>query len=107
VQLQESLGDLERAGIRLVAISYDSEETLREFAEGHDIGYLLLSDPGGRTIEAWGIRNEKATGRTRGIPHPGFFLVDGSGTVRAKLFRDGYKARPPPEEIIEAAKPLR
>jgi peroxiredoxin Q/BCP len=107
VQLQESLGDLEAAGIRLVAISYDSEETLRQFASSRGITFPLLSDPESRTIDAYRIRNREATDRTRGIPHPGFFLVDRGGVVRAKLFREGYKVRPAPEEIIEAAQEIR
>jgi peroxiredoxin len=107
VQLQESLNDFEAAGIRLVAVSYDSEQTLREFASSRGITFTLLSDPGSRTIDAYGIRNEQATGQTRGIPHPGFFLVDRTGIVRARLFRDGYKVRAAPAEIIEAAKALR
>ena len=63
----------------------------------------LLSDPGSRTIDAYGVRNEEATGRTAGIPHPTIFIVDRKAVIRAKLRHEGYKDRPAPQEIIDAA----
>ena len=42
-----------------------------------------------------------------GVPHPGTFLLDKTGTVRAKLFYEGYKRRHATDEIIQAAMALR
>ena len=105
VQLQQNLKDIEDAGITLVGISYDSVETLKKFAEGQKVTYTLLSDEGGKTIDAYGIRNKevKEGSRQDGIPYPGTYLLDGKGVVRAKLFLDGYIRRHEVEALIEAA----
>ena len=81
------------AGYRLAAISYDSPETLKAFAAKHGITFPLLSDPGSKTITAWGIRNEQATGRTAGIPHPGTFVIDRKGVIVSRSFEQPYQER--------------
>jgi hypothetical protein len=53
------------------------------------------------------VRNAEASGRTAGIPHPGFFLLSSDGVVRAKLFRPGYKQRSEVSELVEAARAIR
>jgi len=45
VQLQDAVPRFERQGVNFAAISYDSEEILRYFADRHKIEYALLSDP--------------------------------------------------------------
>jgi peroxiredoxin len=35
---------LEKNGVRIAAVSYDSQDILKSFAEKHGIGYPLLSD---------------------------------------------------------------
>ena len=85
-------------------MSYDDEATLAKFAKKQGIEYPLLSDPGSKTIDAYGIRNEEARGsRIDGVPYPGTFVIDGEGVVRAKLFEEGYKKRHAAEDIAAAA----
>lgn len=106
--LQARLNDITATGIQLVAISYDSPETLKAAAEKHGFTFPLLSDEGSRTIDAFGIRNTAATrGRGVGIPHPMVFVIDQQGVIRAKLNREGYRERPEVDEIIAAANALR
>jgi hypothetical protein len=81
------------AGYGLAAISYDAPETLKAFAAKHGITFPLLSDAGSKTITAWGIRNEQATGRTAGIPHPGTFMIDRKGLVVSRSFEQPYQER--------------
>jgi len=81
------------AGYGLAAISYDSTETLRAFADRHQITFPLLSDAGSKTIDAWGLRNTAATGRTVGIPHPGTFMIDRAGTIVSRAFEQPYQER--------------
>ena len=57
-------------------------------------------------IDAYGIRNESATGRAAGIPHPTLFMLDRQGVIRVKLMRDGYRERPEPAEIVAGAKTI-
>ncbi len=112
MQLQADLKKFEAEGIQIVAISYDPVEVLSGFADKRQITFPLLSDPGSKTIEAYGILNKEATsGRAKGVPYPGTFLVDKEGVVRAKLFLEGYRERHPTEELLKAAqaigKPIR
>ena len=77
----------------MAAISYDPVETLKAFSDKHSITFPLLSDAGSKTIDAWGIRNTAATGRTAGIPHPGTFMLDRSGKILSRSFEQPYQER--------------
>jgi peroxiredoxin len=107
VQLQSDLNAIQATGGQLVAISYDSPEILKRFAAKKSIAYPLLSDTGSKTIDAYGIRNKEATGRTSGIPYPGTFVVGTDGVIRAKLFLEGYKERASTEAIVQGLKNAR
>jgi peroxiredoxin len=104
VQLQQDLKSIEAAGIQLVGISYDDPKILKAFSDRMKIAFPLLSDPGSRTIDAYHILNEAAKGRAEGVPNPGTFILDRGGTIRAKLFLDGYRERHTTEALLEAAK---
>ncbi|MDA0349849.1 MAG: peroxiredoxin family protein [Verrucomicrobia bacterium] len=107
IGLQNDLGTMEEAGIKLVGISYDSVEILDRFSNKQSIGYTLLSDPGSKTIDAYKIRNmDVKPGRTEGIPHPTIFLLDNKGVIAAKLREESIRVRPTLEEIMAAAKAM-
>jgi len=101
------LKEIESAGLQLVGISYDSVEFLRSFSEKRKLSYPLLSDNGSKTIVAYELLNKEATGKTVGIPYPGTFLLDTDGTIKAKLFLDGYKDRHTTEALIKAANEIK
>ncbi len=90
------------AGIQVVGISYDSPAILKKFAEQNKISYPLLSDPDSKTIEDYHIRNAAAKGKAEGVPHPGTFVVDSVGTIRAKLFLENFRERHTSEALIKA-----
>lgn len=90
-----------------MAISYDSVEVLSKFAAEMKITFPLLSDSDSMVITSFGILNKEASGRTAGIPHPGTYLIDSKGVIRAKLFLDGYKQRHTTDALIEAAADLK
>lgn len=108
VQLQADLEQIEKTGTQVVGISYDSVDVLKDFAKASEITYLLLSDKNSKTIDAYAVRNKDAPAGSRydGIPHPGTFLVDQKGLVRAKWFLEGYRKRHANKELIEAAEKL-
>lgn len=87
-----------------MAISYDSTQILKRFATKHSIFYPLLSDVGSKTIDAYGIRNKEAAGRTNGIPYPGTFIIKADGAIHSKLFLEGYKERHTTEALVQALK---
>jgi len=105
--LQKDLSTLAAAGVQLIALSYDSASTNAAATAKLGLTFPLLSDPGSKVIDAYGIRNTEAKGKAVGVPHPAVFIVDRTGMIHAKLMRDGYRERPESAEIIAAAAGLR
>ena len=93
MQLQRSLPDIQRAGLGLVAVSYDSTATLRAFADKHGITFPMLSDRGSKTITAWGLLNREATGRAKGVPYPGTYVLDAKAVIVSRNFEQAYQER--------------
>ncbi len=100
VQLQKDLDAIRATGTQVVGVSYDSVETLSKFAKSAGITFPLLSDAGSATIRAYGIVHP------RGFAHPGTYLVDQDGIVRAALFLENYAERHKNSELIEAAEKI-
>jgi peroxiredoxin len=80
-------------GINVAAVSYDSPAILENFAKRRLITYPLLSDTSSSVIDAFGIRNEEATGMQKGIPYPGYYLIDRQGTIEKRFFETAYYNR--------------
>lgn len=119
MELQERLPELQEAGIGIVAISYDSQEVLTDFANRRGITFPLLSDNDSAVIEEFGILNTVASqaatadaispeleadvaryvsvfGSSQlivGTPYPGTFMVDRSGKVTSRFFEEFYRER--------------
>ena len=105
MELQRSLKDITAQGLGLAAISYDSPDTLKAFADRHGITFPLLSDSGSRTITAWGILNTGATGRSAGIPYPGTYVIAASGIIRSRNFEAAYQERDTADSILAKLAP--
>jgi peroxiredoxin len=73
-------------GINVAAVSYDSPAILENFAKRRSITYPLLSDTSSSVIDAFGIRNQEATGMQVGIPYPGYYLIDRQGVIEKRFF---------------------
>jgi hypothetical protein len=95
VELQSRYADITRQGLGLIAISYDSPETLRKFSDSRGITFPLISDPGSAIIRKYGLLNNTVDpkSRTYGIPHPGTFVLDRKGVVQSRFFEDAYQER--------------
>jgi peroxiredoxin Q/BCP len=107
VQLQRDLKSVEEAGVQIVGISYDDTKKLKTFSDRNKIAFPMLSDPESKTIDAYHIRNEVAKGKAVGVPHPGTFILDREGVIRAKLFLEGFRDRHTTEALVEAAKTVK
>jgi peroxiredoxin Q/BCP len=107
VKLQADLAKIEAAGIQVIAISYDPVAALSTFAGKKKITYPLLSDPDSKVIKEFGVLNTEGKHKIEaGTPHPGTFVLDPDGIVRAKLFRpglDGILHRHSTEDLLKAA----
>ena len=95
VELQAHKDQFEAAGIGLVVITYDSEADQKKFVNKYSIGYALVSDVETTTVRALGIFNDQIEedNMAYGVPHPGFFVLDRSGTILSRSFLEGYEQR--------------
>lgn len=100
--------------VRLLGVSIDPPETTKAFAEkiGNDgkgpVSFPILSDPGHKVIDMFGIRNVEHDGeRFEGIPYPAVYVVDGNGVITWAVVEFDYKKRPTNDEIRAALHALR
>jgi hypothetical protein len=86
---------LEKHGVRIAAVSYDSQEILKGFADKHGIGFPLVSDRDSAVIRRFGIFNSNIGPglRAYGVPHPVEYLVDPDGVLIRKYFVGNYQHR--------------
>ena len=102
MELEQNLDRIRKQGLGLAAVSYDSVEVLKNFADRKHITFPLLSDPESKIIGAFGILNETVKPGTPqfGIPYPGTFMVDAKGTVVAKYFEEDFRERVSASDIL-------
>jgi len=100
VQLQAAKERFQKQGIKLAAISYDSQAILKEFADRHKIDYPLLADDNSATIRCFHVLNEEAKGLEKGMARPGFFYIDTQEVIRDKFFEPNYLDRFTPNDVI-------
>ena len=93
---------LEKNGVRIAAVSYDSQEILKGFAEKHTIGFSLLSDRDSAVIRRFGIFNTNISPelRAHGVPHPVDYLVAPDGVVIRKYFVPNYQHRVTASSVV-------
>lgn len=96
-------------GVDLYAISIDPTAKSAVLSDriGHDgkgaLGYRLLSDPDHRTIDAYGLHDERYDGSEyAGIPRPAVVVVDSTNRVSWVRISEDYKIRPSVAEIRSA-----
>jgi hypothetical protein len=104
VELQGRYEAITAQGLGLVAISYDSAETLKKFSDSRGITFPMVSDPGSAIIKRYGLLNDTQDPGTRfyGVPHPGTFILDAKGVVVARFFEDAYQERYTAASILAA-----
>ena len=103
MDLNSGVSDIAKRGYKLVGISYDAPEVLAAFTEKRSITYPLLSDPGSKIIDLYGLRDPQyPPGHfAHGVPRPIIFILDRDGTIKSKLYEDTYKKRPPVGLVVE------
>jgi peroxiredoxin len=112
------------AGAELVAISPQTAQHSREFAEQRKLRFPVLHDPGNAVAERYGLTYEFSEGFRElymgfGIdlgdyngddswvlPIPGRFIVDSGEIIRYAEADPDYMIRPEPADTLEALKDL-
>ncbi|MCB2072992.1 MAG: peroxiredoxin family protein [Novosphingobium sp.] len=89
-------------GYTLASLSYDKPEILAEFIQSQGIGYVMLSDPGSKMIDALGLRDPQyeAGSFAYGVPRASILVLAPDGTVKAKYVAEDYRSRPSNEEVL-------
>ena len=105
VDLKSAAQPLSDTGWALKALSYDSVQTLEDFAAETELNFALLSDEDSSEIDAFGLRNTEVRegSRADGIPHPAVVFIASDGTVAAVLREESYRDRPQVDAVLETA----
>lgn len=121
-QLHEIEPQLIELGYRIIAVSPDRPEKIRETLEKKPLNYLLLSDSrmlGARAFgiafrldegmlekyKGFGIDVEGASGENHHmLPVPSVFITDPDGTIRFAYVNPDYKVRIDAATLLAAAR---
>lgn len=100
--------------VRVLAISVDDHQTTKEFAakiasDGKGtINYALLSDPGHKVIDAYGLHDPAYDGKQfEGIPHASVYVIDKNNRVAWMKVETNYRVRPTNADIRTALASLK
>jgi peroxiredoxin len=102
IEINGGVAEIEKRGFNIAALSYDSPETLADFAAKRHIDFTFLSDPKSEVIDRFKLRDPQypAGSRAYGVPRPIIFVLDPQGVIKAKLYEESYKNRPPVSQVI-------
>lgn len=117
--LRDILPDIAARGANLVAISPQNAVNSRRIQRQHSLNFPVLSDPGAKIAEAYGVRwrmpddlvavykdtfkldlalfNEEDSWA---LPMPGRFIIDPAGTIACAEVNADYMVRPDPSELL-------
>src|SRR5271163_1706315 len=102
IEVNGGVAEIEKRGYRVAALSYDSPEILQAFTMKRNIAFTFLSDPKSEVIDLYRLRDPQYPpgDRAYGVPRPIIFVLDKQGVVKAKLYEESFKVRPPVTAVI-------
>ena len=104
--LRDNYADLKDAGMEVIGVSPDDEESHKKFEEKHELPFTLLADPDKKIIDKYGVWGEK---NMYGKKSMGLFrttfLIDEKGVIY-KIFKKPKTALHS-EEILKASADLK
>lgn len=106
--INDRLAEFEALGLSVISISVDEVPLVKKFADAGDIGYTMLADPNGDINESLGIRDlQYPVGSAQfGVPRPTTYIIDRSGTIRARYMEPTFRTRPDLDVVLEDARAL-
>lgn len=95
LELNAEVQAFKSKGYGVTAISYDSPDILRMFAQQNKLEFSLLSDQNVESFKSLNVVNARYSPGDKhyGIPYPGVIVIDSDGKVIHKYFFEGYKKR--------------
>ena len=102
IDINGGAAEIEKRGYRVVGLSYDGPEILETFTAKRHLTYTLLSDPKSEIIDRYNLRDPQYPqgSRAYGVPRPIIFVLDPRGVIKAKLYEESFKNRPPVSAVI-------
>jgi peroxiredoxin len=102
IDVNGGVAEIEKRGYRIAALSYDSPEILQAFTAKRHIAFTFLSDPRSEVIDLYKLRDPQYPpgNRAHGVPRPIIFVLGNSGVIKAKLYEETFKLRPPVTAVI-------
>jgi len=102
IDVNGGVAEIEKRGYRVAGLSYDSPEILQAFTVKRHLTYTLLSDPKSEVIDRYKLRDPQYPpgSRAYGVPRPIIFVLDPSAVIKAKLYEESFKNRPPVTAVI-------
>jgi peroxiredoxin len=102
IDVNGGFAEIEKRGYNVAGLSYDSPEILASFTAKRNIAYTLLSDPKSEVIDRYKLRDPQYPpgNRAYGVPRPIIFILDPNGIIKAKLYEESFKDRPPVTSVI-------
>jgi peroxiredoxin len=102
IDVNSGVAEIEKRGYRVAALSYDSPDVLQAFTAKRHIAYTFLSDPKSEVIDLYKLRDLQYPpgSRAYGVPRPIIFVLDKNSVIKAKLYEESFKVRPPVTAVI-------
>lgn len=102
IQLEKSRGEIERRGVRVVALSVDPPEKLALMQRSSKSNFLFVSDPSGKVLDLLDVRHAQGGDQGQDVAQSASFLIDGGGKVLWRNLAANYRERVPPAQIVAA-----
>jgi peroxiredoxin len=96
------LGDFEKRGVRLAAISVDSTGVSAAHCRKMGFTFSFLSDADAAVIKRYDVLHPGAGPHGADIARPAEFYIDASGTVRWVNLTENIAVRARPDEALAA-----
>jgi peroxiredoxin len=102
IDVNSGVAEIEKRGYHIAGLSYDSPEILQAFTIKRHLTYTLLSDPKSEVIDLYNLRDPQYQpgSRAYGVPRPIIFVLDPAAMIKAKLYEESFKNRPPVTAVI-------
>ena len=91
--------EIERLGASVVAVAVTATFSQIAFAKELGVGFPLLSDWGGRTADAYGVRYDVWKGH-EGLAKRSLFVIDREGMIRYRWVTDDALELPDLDEAL-------
>lgn len=96
---RDSYEDFTAAGAEVIGVSKDDAASHDAFIGKHRLPFTLLSDPGGKAAQSWGLKS------TLGLPPRVTFVFDKDGVVR-HVFESKIRFGKHVDEALEVVRRL-